>query len=507
MNHFIHTFLALLFFALTGGSAHGRSLAEIRSTGELRVCVAGSSADFYRDNAEEFARYLGVQAKTEVLLNWDAQFAVTEGFAARLDQADATPLASGRCDLYPNDLHITPQRQLRMVLVPYFSTRSVVIARPELRASLRNQSDLRGRTAAVQAGTAYEAWLRTFNSTIKDDPIKINLFDTAQAMREVVERRADFTVIAAESAFKWVRDDLENLDLLFPVGDVTQVGWGIASNIPDLELALNEFFDQSRRVGSGLDRSWRKKYGVSLMEYQMFTASFDTESRWRELLVKWGIPAGSALAGLLLAMVFWARRLKREVAQHRKVSQALSENQELMREEVSRGKAVSNLLMRLQLVDSLEAFAQVTLQELALHLPLGQGLIAMVSEDDKSLIALAHYAGVSPTPAESLREFPTAAGLMARCAATGELVTVNSPGKDYLRVRSGLGNCEPVSIVMMPIRHAGQVVAVIEMATMHPVNQEHLGLLAALEPIVATGIHRLQKDAETFTKQSLKEVH
>jgi ABC-type amino acid transport substrate-binding protein len=494
------------FAVLAAGAAQGRTLMEIRSTGELRVCVAGSSADFYQANAQELARHLGVTARIKTLPNWDAQFVDAQGVVRRDARYEAAPLATGHCDLYPNDLHITPWREQKMVLVPYFSTRSVVVARPQARATLRGPEDLAGRTAAVQAGTAYETWLRAWNAQAKDEPITIRLMDTASAMQAVAERRADFTVIAAESALKWVRDDLDNLDLLFPVGDVTQVGWGISPHTPDLEQALREFFSQSRRVGSGLDLSWRRKYGVSLMEYQLFSASIDTGHRWRDLLVTWGIPAGSALGGLLLAVAFWARRLRREVARHRVAAQALLKSQAQMRIEVRRGQAVSDLLRGLQLVNSLEAFGEVTLRELSHHLPLGQALIAMVDERDQGLRALAHRAGTAATPSQALAKFPVTAGLMARCAATAEPVLVESPGPDYLRIQSGLGDCAPAAILLVPIRHAGQVVAVIEMATTRPVEPEHQDLLAALEPIVATGIHRLHKEAALSTPQQTVSV-
>lgn len=480
---------------LGAGAAHGRTLAEIRSTGELRVCVAGSSIDFYRTNAEEFAKYLGVQFKSRTLPSWDSQFFNAEGALQMTGRYEAAPLASGQCDLYPNDLHITPWRAQRMALVPYFSTRSVVVSRPEMRAVLHEAADLAGRTAVAQSGTTYEGWLRTFNATGKHMPIEVHLAPTADAMRAVAERRIDFTVIAAEAALKWVRDDRENLELLFPVGAVTQVGWGISHNTPDLEQALQAFFAENRRVDSGLDASWRRQYGISLIEYQLFTAAFDTGPRLRERLIAWSIPAGFALATLLLAMTFRARHLRREVKQQAVAVRALRESQALMRGEVSRGKAVSNLLLGLQLVEDLEAFGQVTLRELARHLPLGQGLIALV-DGDGQVRALAHYAGAGATPAQTLDAFPTTSGLMARCVATAEPVMVTAPGPEYLRIRSGLGNCVPACILLVPVRHAGEVIAVIEMATTQSVTQEQRDLLAALEPIVATGIHRLQKEEE-----------
>lgn len=484
---------------LLPGLAQGRTLADIRSSGELRICVAGSSAEFYRANGEEFARHLGVRAKTETLPNWDAQFHDARGVVEREARYEAASLASGRCDLYPNDLHIVPWRELKMRLVPYFATRNMVVARPDMRSVLYGPQDLRGRVAAVQAGTAYESWLRSFNAEGLGEPVLIRTAPTAQAMKEVVERRADFTVIAAEAAFKWVRDDLDNLDLLFPVGEGTEVGWGMGFHAHDLDKALRAFFADSRRVGSGLDLSWRRKYGISLMEYQLFSASLDTGHPWRDALAKWGLPAGSAVAGVLLAMGFWAGRLRREVRQHRLAAQALRESQVLMAAEVGRRKAVSDLLMALQLVDTLEAFGQVTLRELARHLPLGQALILLVDDGENGpeqggVWALAHYAGAGATAAQTLAEVPTTAELLMRCIATAEPVLVESPGPEHLRIRSGLGHCTPAAILLVPIRHAGHVIAVVEVATTQPVVPEYRELLAVLEPIIATGIHRFHRE-------------
>lgn len=479
--------------ALLGAAqAESRTLADIRREGELRICVAGSSADYYQSNGEDFARVLGVRAKTQVLPSWDHQFQNAQGVTVQDGTYEAALLASGRCDLYPNDLHMTAWRLQKMTLVPYFMTRTVVIARPQLRGVLRRPEDLAGRTASVQAGTAYETWLRSLNTTaLKERPVVILTAPTAQSMRRVAERRADFTVIAAESAFKWVRDDLDNLDLLFATGDATDVGWGIGQNATGLAEALAQYFTDSRRVGSRLDLSWRKQYGISLVEYQLYSASFDDRSRVLALWSTWGIPIGSALAGVFLAMLFWTRRLRREVAQHRVDAKALRTSEELMAREAGRRKAVSELLLALQQVESLQAFGQAVLRELGRELPLGQGLFATV-DDTHGVQPQAHYAGGGASPAETLAEFPTTISLVDRCIATGEPVLVEDPGAGYLRIRSGLGSGAPSAILVQPVKRAGRVVAVIELAVSQAFTPGQRQLIDAFEQIVAVSLVRFQ---------------
>ncbi|RYE40963.1 MAG: transporter substrate-binding domain-containing protein [Hyphomicrobiales bacterium] len=480
------------FLALTLGavSAFGRTLEDIKRSRELRICVAGSSADYYQVNGEDFARYLGVEPRTTKLSQWDQQFHNALGVTVQGERYEAAALTAGKCDLYPNDLHITDWRKSKMTLVPYFTTRNVVVARPEMRALLRGEADLAGRKASVQAGTAYEKWLQGFNASAAERaPVVIETAPTAQSMQAVAQRRADFTVIAAESAFHWVRNDLDNLDMLFPVGDATTVGWGIAFAATDLDQALQRYFDDSRKVGSNLDQSWRHKYGVSLMEYQLFSASFDDSGKWHRVWVAWGIPVGAGIAGVLLAMLFWATRLRIEIGRHRLTLKALQQSHDQLTREATRRQAVSDLLLALQQTSTLTAFGRTVMRELARQLPVGQALMVQVDEA-RTLRALAHYAGSGSTAEQTLSEWPTTASMIERCAATGEPVLIEEPGTDYLRIQSGLGHCTPAAIYLLPIKHAGCVTAIIELALTVPFEQEHRRLLMDMEPIVAVGIQR-----------------
>lgn len=484
--------LAAALLVLAALPAQGRTLAEIWRTGEMRICVAGSSADYYQTNGEDFARDLGVQPRTTVLKSWDQQFHNADGVTVMDGNYEPALLVSGECDLYPNDLHMMAWRRQKMNLVPYFMTRSVVVSRPDLRSVLQRPEDLAGHVAAVQAGTAYETWLREFNASLpKDRAITIQTAPTAQSIRRVAERRADFSVVAAESAFRWVRDDLQNLDLLFTVGDTTEVGWAISRDAADLREALEKYFADSHRVGSRLDLSWRKNYGISLAEYRLFSASFDPRAQLSALWTRWGIPLSSAVAGIVLAMLFWTRRMRREVAHHRIDAEALRESQAAMAREAARRKAVSELLLALQQTDTLEAFTQAVLRELAHHLPVGQALLATV-HPMHGVQAQAHYAGSGATAAQTLAQFPTTASLLGRCIATGQAVLVEQPGADYLRIRSGLGDCAPASILILPVKRFDAVVALIELATTQPLARDELQLLDELAPIVSVGLERFQ---------------
>ena len=485
--------LVMACLALTLSPAQARTLEQIKQSKELRLCVAGSSIDYYRASGEDFARTLGVQPRTTVLSNWDEQFWDTQNRMNADTHEEPALLASGQCDLFPNDLHLTQWRQKKMQLVPYFTTRYVVIARPELRDILHRPEDLSGLTASVQAGTAYESWLNDFNRTLASDrAIIIHTAPTAQSIRDVAQDRADFSITAAESAFRWVRDDIQNLDLLFTLGEPTEVGWAISRNAEDLRAALQHYFFASLQPGSRMNLLWRHNYGISLAEYQLFSSSLDTHPQWQVFWRQWGLMLLTALAVLALSIWFWVRRLRKEINNHRLAAQALKESQFAMAAEVARGKAISALLMALQQAEDLPQLAQSVLIEIAHFLPIQQALLATI-DPLLGVQAQAHYAGEGKSAEHTLKSFSNhAQGLIERCISTGLTVQVERPDPEYLHIRSGLGQCSPASLLLVPIKRANRVLAFIELATLQPLTKPMREFLDEAEPIISVALARFQ---------------
>ncbi|MGN8249515.1 response regulator [Pseudomonas sp. SMV7] len=316
----------VLLMALCIAPVEARTLAQIRESGVLRICVAGSSAPFYSTNAEAFARYLGVRAKMIELASFDAQFHNDHGETVR--EASYVPklLADGSCDLYPNDLQIVPWRATKMLLVPYYKVRNLVIVHRSNQSPGNEVADLRGMTAAVQKGTGYEQWIDEANrGPLSDQPVRLVYATTEQAVKLVADAKVDFTVLGSESALRWAREDPERLSIAFPVSEPTSVGWGVAHNASDLARALAQFFQSSNRIDSPLDASWRRYYHVSLMEYRLFEESFNEDSLDIKAVMSWAIPSVVAVLLLLSAMLVWNRRLNREVDERKRVAAELAE--------------------------------------------------------------------------------------------------------------------------------------------------------------------------------------
>ncbi|WP_416465114.1 response regulator [Pseudomonas sp. LFS044] len=305
-----------------------RTLSQIRESGVLRICVAGSSASFYRTNAEAFARSLGLRPQVTELPSFDAQFHDDRGETVREASYDPKLLADGRCDLYPNDLQIVPWRETKMLLVPYYRVRNLVIAHRSNQSLGNEVSDLLGLTAAVQKGTGYEQWIDEANrGPLSSQPVRIVYAPTEQAVKLVADAKVDFTVLGSESALRWAREDPERLSIAFPVSEATSVGWGVARNAPDLARALEQFFQSSNRIDSPLDASWRRYYRVSLMEYRLFEESLNEDGLDIKTVMRWAIPSLVAVLLLLGAMLAWNRRLNREVDERKRVAAELAERE------------------------------------------------------------------------------------------------------------------------------------------------------------------------------------
>jgi signal transduction histidine kinase len=205
-----------------------------------------------------------------------------------------------------------------MALVPYYSTRNVIVVNHELRSAIRSIDDLRGRRAAVQQGTAYDSWLLEQNAgRLAANPVTIDYYPTDKAMHEVNDGRAEFTVVGSESSVKWLRNDQVKLDMLFPVGQPVDVGWGIHPAADDLKLRIEQFFADNQRLGSELDRAWFAHRNISLVEYRLLYDSFISSGLSIKTLLQWGIPAALAILAVFCFGVAWNRRIEREVRQRR----------------------------------------------------------------------------------------------------------------------------------------------------------------------------------------------
>ena len=276
---------AFIFCRIPGNfapPAYGRSLAEIRQTKEIRICLAGSSQDFYQKNALAFVEYLGndIQPNFIRFAKWNDQFVNRDGVVVKADTYTPEPLASGKCDFYPNDLVELEWRAKKLAYVLLFISRNTIIINKNRGGEFRDINDLAGKTAAVMEGTSYQTWLEEQNKSLfKKNPIIFKLMPQEQAIKAVEAGKADFAVAGADGALWATHNFAKKAKVAFPVGEITEYGWCFRKEDRDLQKAAYDFFETQRNSpNSQLNKNWRESIGMSLGDFILFVTASPPEA-------------------------------------------------------------------------------------------------------------------------------------------------------------------------------------------------------------------------------------
>ena len=227
------------------GRAQGRSLAEIEDSGVIRICLAGSTQDFYKTNAAAFVRYLGSGVRGEFIRfsQWNDQFRNRDGLVVHEDAYTPEPMASGRCDLYPNDLVRLAWREKKLDYVVLFVSRNTIIVNKRQKNAIRTMDDLAGRTAAVMEGTSFHTWLEGLNrDRFRDNPMTLVFMPQEAALKAVDAGDVDFGVSGADGALWAVNHVAQNAAVAFPAGPATEYGWCVRKGDKKLQEAVRRFF-------------------------------------------------------------------------------------------------------------------------------------------------------------------------------------------------------------------------------------------------------------------------
>jgi ABC-type amino acid transport substrate-binding protein len=268
--------------------AQARSLADIKQSGEIRICAAlpGPAIGTVeppdcrgectvkgpaRDLTEAFAQSLGANIKaTYRVLVWDEQFHNQAGETVR--EASYTPalLASGACDVYPNGMVLVEWRLKKLGMVALYPAREMVIIHKSKKDQIRTPADLAGKVAGVTQSASSHVYLEEQNKTVyMDNPIRFD-FRPSQTLRlEAVDNgEVDFAIAGSEDALWETRHHLKNSVAAFVVGPVVKVGWGLRQDDKDLQAAVEQFFEaQKASEDSVLNQVWKKTFGLSFANY------------------------------------------------------------------------------------------------------------------------------------------------------------------------------------------------------------------------------------------------
>ncbi len=256
--------LAGLLFWIAGCGCHGgeTTLDRVRASGKITLLTRNNANCYYlyRDKpagfeyelAKAFSTSLGV--KLEILVvEWNDLFDM---------------LNSDRADFLAAGVTITPARaELVDFSAPYMAIQQQVIVHRNNR-SIRQLSDLRGRTVHVRENTTYHERLKSLNRQEGLD-IRIILHDdvpTEELIRQVAENDIGITVADSNIALL-NRRYFPDITLAFPLEQEEHLGWAVGKGDRALLEHIDAFILQAKEDGT-YRRLYDRYYGdVDFFDY------------------------------------------------------------------------------------------------------------------------------------------------------------------------------------------------------------------------------------------------
>ncbi|PWW38763.1 MULTISPECIES: CHASE3 domain-containing protein [Paenibacillus] len=161
---------------------------------------------------------------------------------------------------------------------------------------------------------------------------------------------------------------------------------------------------------------------------------------------------------------------------------------------------VANIATLLQNPTSLEGLSRLFLNQVAILLEAPYGVLYAMKEN--RLIRVAAYAAdgekerslgkVSVAPGE---------GLVGQSAMEKRVLQMNDLPQNYIRISSGLGDASAASLTVAPVVFEGKTIAVIELASMKPIESKETKLLTELIEIFGVSLH------STITRMELQHLY
>ena len=278
---------ALLIIGAMALPCYARSLAEIKKTKEIRVCIAQNDpmfsvvepahchenckfAGLVYEEAKAFVLGLGNGVRGKYLVvEWDEMFLNKEGKTDREGTYTPELLASGKCDLYATNMTKNAWRQKKLDIVTLYSGRMMVIASKAMQGKIKTASALAGKSAAIEKDTSYHTWLQEQNqSTWAASPVIIKLMPSQESVMAVDAGEVDFTLVDSEIAIWITRKQLRNAKAVFPVGPMEELGWAFRKDDKDLQAVVQKFFaKQKESDASAFNQIWERYFGISLNKF------------------------------------------------------------------------------------------------------------------------------------------------------------------------------------------------------------------------------------------------
>lgn len=182
---------------------------------------------------------------------------------------------------------------------------------------------------------------------------------------------------------------------------------------------------------------------------------------------------------------------------------SLKDSESRRREEENRtwaaqGLAKFSTLFR-EVEDNLEDLARALLKELVNYTEADVGALFITSEEEEDDSKFLEICGSFAFDREKYinRSFRFGEGLPGRAALEREPIYISDLPPDYMKIRSGLGEDVPSSILLVPVILDNNVLGVIELASLGEIPSYQVDFVCLLAEALATTLAKVQANLRT----------
>ena len=159
---------------------------------------------------------------------------------------------------------------------------------------------------------------------------------------------------------------------------------------------------------------------------------------------------------------------------------------------------LAQLSGRMQGHRDLASVAALILSELAPLVRAQQGAFFLARDDDRNgtvLECIAAY-GLAPQSRAGLR-FTVGESLIGQAAVDHSTILVREAPPEYALVSSGLGAAAPVNVIVLPVLFQGEVLGVLELASVNEFSTVHQDLLEQLRHTIGVNVNTILSNSRT----------
>jgi signal transduction histidine kinase/CheY-like chemotaxis protein/HAMP domain-containing protein len=142
--------------------------------------------------------------------------------------------------------------------------------------------------------------------------------------------------------------------------------------------------------------------------------------------------------------------------------------------------------------DNYQILTNNTLSYICKYLDLPIGAFYLVEGDELKLSSTYAYKNRK----ELLGTVKKGEGIVGQCLIEKTPFILNDLPDDYLLVQSGLGSVKPKNLCVLPCMHEEDVLGIIEVGSLKPMDEETMNLLTLLSDSIATAMHSTQLRSE-----------